>query len=77
MGSYSHLVTVEKVDDTRVIRIYIVPDKGEKYFSTDINLPPSDEKRKWDLFDQLACQLGKAICIDSPEIRDHFNLNED
>ncbi len=75
MLSYSHLITVEEKDGSRVIRIDRVFEGGKKDFCTEIELPQHDEKKKWDLFDQLACNLGKSICIDSVGVRQHLNLD--
>lgn len=77
MDKYSHLISVENKQGRCVIRIDIVPSSGKKYFSTEIELPQSDENIKWDLFEQVASHLGKTICIDSPEIRKYFNLSDD
>jgi len=76
VDKYSHLISVIEKDGKHFICIDIVPESGKPYFSTEIELPPQDEDSKWDLFDQVACHLGKTICIDSPEIRDYFNLND-
>lgn len=76
MEKYSHLISVEENEGTRKIKIDIVPENGKKYFSTEIILPDSKEGDKWDLFEEVACHLGKTICIDSPEIRKHFDLVE-
>lgn len=75
MSSYSHLITVEEKDGSRVIRIDRVFEDGKRDFCTEIKLPVYDEKKKWDLFDQLACSLGKSICIDSVGVRKHLNLD--
>lgn len=51
MLTYSHLITVEEKDGSRVIRIDRVFEGGKKDFCTEIEPPPHDEKKKWDLFD--------------------------
>lgn len=77
MLNYSHLVTVHEKDGTTVLRIDRVFENGRKDFYTEIVLPPHDEDHKWDLFDQVASNLGKSICIDSVGLREHYNLNKD
>ena len=77
MLKYSHLITVDKVEDEWKIRVERVFENGKKDFCTQIDLPQSNEDNKWDLFDTVACNLGKYICIDSQGIRSHFKLDED
>ena len=77
MLNYSHLITIQEKGGSRVIRIDRVFENGKKDLYTEIELPPHDEKKKWDQFDQLACDLGKSICIDSVGLREHLNLNID
>ena len=75
MLNYSHLITVQEKDGSRVLRIDRVFEDGKKDFCTEIRLPPHEESKKWDLFEQVASSLGKSICIDSVGVREHFNLN--
>lgn len=77
MLTYSHLITVQEKDGSRVLRIDRVFENGRKDFYTEIELPPHEEDKKWDLFERIASNLGKSICIDSVELREHFNLNKD
>jgi hypothetical protein len=74
MDNYSHLITIEENNGQPVIRIDIIPEVGDKYFSSEIQLPENAGENKWNLFDEVACRLGKTICIDSPEIRKYFNI---
>lgn len=74
--NYSHLVSVERKGASYVIRIDRVFEGNRTDFCTEIELPPLDEDKRWELFEKVACNLGKFICIDSSGIRKHFNIEE-
>ena len=77
MLNYSHLITVQEKDGATVLRIDRMFENGRKDFYTEIELPPYDEGQKWDVFERVASNLGKSICIDSVQLREHYNLNKD
>ena len=77
MLKYSHLVSIKKEGDSLKIHVDRVFEGGRIDYCTDIPIGSGDEKNKWDHFDQISTDLGKFLCIDSPALREHLQLDLD
>ena len=77
MMRFSHLMSVLNKGDGLVIRVDRIFEDGRKDFCTEIELPLVKKDTKWDQFESAASNLGKFICMDSPEIRTHFKVEEE
>ena len=65
---YRHLIYTVSRDGRCFIRIdRVIGDRVD--FCTEIEIPSARSDDRWDIFDKLAENLGKTICIDSPSIR--------
>jgi hypothetical protein len=73
LTDYNHLVSVSERDGTYFIRIdRVIEGRVDLYTEIDLSRFPLDDQ--WNCFDKIAETLGKALCIDSPLIRDALKI---
>jgi hypothetical protein len=77
MIRFSHLIGVLRKGDSLVVKVDRVFEDGRKDFCTEIELPSVQNDTKWDQFERAASNLGKFICMDSPDIRAHFKVEQE
>jgi len=75
--NYSHFVSVVERVGRRFVRIDRVLPDGSREFYTELELLPKDAGEDWEKFEEVMCNVGKSMGIDSPAVRNHFGLDDE
>ncbi len=69
--NYSHIVYVKILNGTPQLCVDRLFEDGTRDFAMQFDIPSGfeSEDSMWDGFETLAATLGKAVCIDCPDLR--------
>lgn len=71
--SYTHMISTRLDGDNLFICVHRAFSSGHIDFYNEIKVEPT-EGDNWDVFDKIAENLGKLVCIDTPELRKKLGI---